>query len=72
MSDHDTQDVSGCCDCPMLHKQAYSYGDFCGAVMLPSGSYRSMDDVMDETVAPDWCPLRTRPVLVRLVAKESR
>lgn len=68
MTDHDMQEVSNCYDCP-LRAQAHDSGEFCVGMPLAGGDYRPLD----EHVGPQpWCPLRTRPILVRLVAKESK
>lgn len=71
MTDHDTQDVTTqdvteCRDCPM--RDTGLYAEMCAATMF-RGTRRTIPRAAQP---PDWCPLRTRPVLVRLVAKESK
>lgn len=62
MTDHDTQDVSGCLDCPYVGYENPECNH-------PDG----LDTKRATNIygAPDWCPLRVRPVLVRLVVKEN-
>lgn len=77
MTDHDTQDVSGCGGCPYAHQGGNGGpGDVpwwanCEHPELSPGG-KGIRDYVHALDAPDWCPLRVRPVLVRLVAKESR
>lgn len=70
MSDHDTQDVSGCLPCPYseweyvdCHHPAHGKGTPRTLTGLPN---KYDYDDPDSAPTPPWCPLRTRPVLVRL------
>lgn len=67
MTDHDTQDVTECDDCP------YSEWEYVDCHHPAHGATgRTLYDKQFTEPFPVWCPLRTRPVLVRLVAKESK
>jgi len=80
MTDHDTHEVKGCAWCPYAHQGGNGGpGDVpwwasCEHPPPPPGDEDIQDirDYIDTHNAPNWCPLRTRPVLVRLAAKESK
>ena len=66
MTDHDTQEVGGCGLCPFMDREWLE----CEHLSVAPSQARTTYFL--DPQPPDWCPLRTRPVLVRLVAKESK
>lgn len=56
--------VTGCGDCPFVYYSEQAAGWFCESDGREVGLFAP-------PVAPDWCPLRERPVTLRLEASRG-
>lgn len=65
MSDVTQLAVEGCADCPFMQYAAVSWCIHPRAPVSKDGS-ESDAPFINDPLPPDWCPLRTSPVLVSL------